>query len=360
MATGAPQSLAMDETDGSTHFASGVRRDRWILIGVAAIFTVFIALLASKGINGLRPSNYLGNLAVYAATLFLFVLPFGARELLRDRPDRPIAYLQDLAARNRVGARFMSGLPMLLALILYMPAFSAMKSAIPLFNTYGWDQFWIQADIAIHGTDPWRILQPVLGYPYVTSAISLAYHAWIMLIYAGGVFFCFFVSDERLRHRYFIAYFGIWTIIGVVFATMFASVGPCFLDLIAGDHHFDDLMAYLYEANTVAPVLVLDVQEQLLYWHLTGSHGLGRGITAMPSMHVAMALLFALAIRQYSRRLGYVFFAFFLVIMIASVHLSYHYAVDGYVSIIATLAIWKISAFLAGKPAPRRKSNLAA
>ena len=107
---------------------------------------------------------YLGGLALMA----LFVI---GRMLYRERPQSPIRFLAALAANPGWVRRFAQGLPMLLALIVFMPAFSAMKSAIGRFHPYAWDPTWIALDHAIHGRDPWRLLQPVLGYPIVTSAL---------------------------------------------------------------------------------------------------------------------------------------------------------------------------------------------
>ncbi|HMO69504.1 MAG TPA: phosphatase PAP2 family protein [Novosphingobium sp.] len=109
-------------------------------------------------------------------------------------------------------------------------------------------------------------------------------------------------------------------------------------------------MAYLKEADRQFPVLVLDVQQLLLFWHFSGEHGLGRGITAMPSMHVGLAFLFFLAMRHQGRIAAWAFGAFFVVIALASVHLGYHYAVDGYVSMALTGAIWWAAKRLVGQP----------
>lgn len=240
--------------------------------------------------------------------------------------------------------------------MIFMPGFSAMKSAIPLFNDYDWDQSFIDLDIALHGRDPWRILQPMLGHPLVTSAISVAYHLWILLIYAGTIYFALYVKDRQLRVRYFAAFFGIWTINGVILATLMASVGPCFLEPLIGNAHYAEQMAYLAKANETYPVMVIDVQQQLIAWHASGSHGLGRGISAMPSMHVALAFLFFLAIRQVNHTLGVLFFIFFVTILIGSVHLAYHYAVDGYVAILITAIVWSVCGALF-RPAAHHAAN---
>lgn len=328
-------------------FRRGASADRYILASVALIWVALLALLASKGVNGLRISAYASNLGLYLATLALFLSAVVLILLLRHKPDRPIHFLTRSFEASDLGARFARGAPMLLALVLFMPAFSAMKSAIPLFNAYSWDRTWIDMDYAIHGTDPWRLLNVVFGHPLITSLLSALYHLWILLIYAGGLWFCLFDKAPLLRAKYFIAYFGIWLAIGVAMATSLASVGPCFVAHFMGDHRFDEQMAYLRAANEQYPVLVLRVQDELIAWHESGSRGLGRGITAMPSMHVALAFLFFLAIRRISRQAGLIFGLFAVVILIGSVHLAYHYAVDGYVAIAVTWLIWALSGPLA-------------
>lgn len=319
------------------------------------VWAIFIAALALKGINGVRIPAYASNLGLYFAVVALFLAAAVLVLLLRHRPDRPFSFLGRAFIASNLGPRFARGAPMLLTLVLFMPAFSAMKSAIPLFNAYRWDDTWITLDRAIHGTDPWRLLNVIFGYPAITSLLSVLYHLWILLIYAGGLWFCFLDKDPQLRARYFIAYFGAWTIIGVAMAISFASVGPCFLAHFIGDHRFDEQMAYLRAANERYPVLVLPVQDELLAWHRSGDHGLGRGITAMPSMHVSLAFLFFLAVRRASRLAAWSFGLFVVVVLIGSVHLAYHYAIDGYVAIAVTWLIWTAAEPLA--KIARRRAN---
>jgi len=340
-------------------FRQALAEDGPIVAGLVAVWLCLLLLLASQGVSGLRPSAYAANLLLYLITLCVMAVFIFVGLLFRARPKSPIRFLLGLIANCDWIAVVARGLPMLAAVVVLMPAFSAMKSSIPLFNAYGWDHTWVAIDRAIHGTDPWRLLQPVLGFPIVTSLLSVAYHAWLFLVYAGSIYFCFLAKDRELRARYFIGYFAIWTVVGVAMAIGFASVGPCFLAPVFGDHRFDQQMAYLRMANEHYPVFVLAVQDQLLAWHQQGNHGLATGISAMPSMHVSMALLFALSISKVSRVAGACAWIFVGTIFVASVHLAYHYAVDGYVAAAATLAIWALAKPLAqvATRAPKQPSE---
>lgn len=324
-------------------FRQALAEDGPIIAGLALVCLGMVVLLAAKGVNGVDLSSFAHNLLLYLVALAVVAVIVMGSLLYRARPASPIGFLIALAARPDWARRLARGIPMLLALLMLMPVFSAVKSAIPVFNAYSWDSTWISADRTIHGMDAWRLLQPVLGIPIVTSLLSYAYHAWFALIFLGGVYFCFFANDRELRAQYFIGFFAIWIVIGLGLATAFSSVGPCFLTAIVGDHSFDAQMAYLRMANEHYPVLVLPVQDMLLERHLQGDHGLGSGISAMPSLHVGMALLFALAMWRVSKPVGIAAFAFVAVILVGSVHLAYHYAVDGYLAIVATAAIWALA-----------------
>ena len=321
-----------------------------VLMLVGIIFAVCSTTLFWIGVNPFRPSSYLSNLVLYTICWGGFELYPFVRRLFIDRPESPFRFLAQYAP-SRLPI-LIHGLPLVIALVVFMPMFSAMKSAIPLFTQYTWDQTFIYADRVLFGTDPWRILQPVLGHPIITSAISLAYHGWFLLIYAGCTYFAAYVTDEALRRRFFLCFFGTWTICGIAMAIGFASVGPCFTYPLLGIHTFDAQMEYLHRANDRFPILVLQVQARLLAWHQSGQHGLGRGITAMPSMHVALATLFWLAVRHVSKRAGYFFAVFLAVIFIGSVHLAYHYAVDGIVAAGVTIALWQLGRLLGREPAP--------
>ena len=84
-------------------------------------------------------------------------------------------------------------------------------------------------------------------------------------------------------------------------------------------------------------------------WAADGSNGIGRGISAMPSMHLSIATVFALLGWKISRFWGMAGIIFLVLILLGSVHLGYHYAVDGYAAILATVGIWWLSGILVSK-----------
>lgn len=321
------------------------RREDLVLLALAlAIVAVTRVVLSAHGVEQVGAWVYVANTQLYLYSIVLVMLlrvVFGPLRISRRSVSFDISQFSLEDEARRIVASLMA----ILALSTFMVNFSSFKSSIEVLNAFAWDQTFITLDRAIHGGDPWRLLQPLLGHPGVTRMLSGAYHLWFLLIYIGPVWFAIFQKDRVLRLRFFLAYFLTWTICGMVLATVLSSVGPCFVQPLLGNPYFAEQMAYLHAVDEVSPLFVIEIQQRLLEWHEFGRNGLGHGITAMPSMHVALAVVYALAMGKVSKPLGWLFGAFAVVIGVASVHLAYHYAVDGYLAAIVTLAIW-----LATKP----------
>ena len=331
----------------------GFRLDAVPLATASTFIFLALALLAANGINGFNVLSMISYCQLILISVGLCILLNWGWRLIKTRPSSPIRFSLDYAnevfGSRRVG-RF---IPVIIAVSVFIPVFSAMKGSMSRLVTYSWDGFFIDADRLIHGQDVWRILQPVFGFPIITSGLSFAYHLWLVLVVASTIFFIFRAGDVQLRRQWLTSYFLCWALIGTVMAMLFASVGPCFLDPILHRNDFTPLMDYLRDADRQWPVWVIQVQERLLDQYQGKSTALGAGITAMPSMHVSMALLFWLGLRGLSRWLSALFLIFLILILIGSVHLGYHYAVDGYVAIIATLAIWKFAGWLVARFEPQ-------
>lgn len=280
---------------------------------------------------------------IYTAAIGWFFFDIIYR-LIRERPDRPLAWAKNRYFTSSSLAALIASVPVLAMCAILIPVFSSLKAMIPLFTQFDWDATFIAWERSLlFGNDAWQVMQPVLGYPLVTAAIAVSYHIWVLLLYLGVTVVALSGSvNDDLRRRFFLSYALAWSLVGGLLATLLASVGPVFAEPILGIPDFAAQMEYLRWANQQVPVMTIPVQDMLLESYTTKDNGLGRGISAMPSMHVAVCVLFWLTAREVSKTAGRIFFWFMVLIWIGSVHLAYHYALDGLVSLAAIWGIWKL------------------
>jgi len=240
----------------------------------------------------------------------------------------------------------------MLILPLFGATFSNLKVLIPAIVPFSWDPTLSEWDRLLHGGYyPWQILQPLLGHPYVTSFINAVYHLWFFLAYGVVCWQIASTDRPRLRMQYLLTFVLIWAVIGNIAALLLSSAGPVYYGRITGlTDPYAPLMTYLQHASTIAPVPALQVQDML--WSLYQSQGLalGGGISAMPSLHVAIAVSFVLLGRAIDRRLAIAFAVFAGLIFLGSIHLGWHYAIDGYAAILGAWLIWRAVGWILGRP----------
>ncbi|MCB2045174.1 MAG: phosphatase PAP2 family protein [Rhodobiaceae bacterium] len=315
-----------------------------IYAAAALLCALCLALAASRGIF-FGIDGVVSNAGIFLASVAVMLIGDLSIQLYRYRPPSPLTFALARYGSRTNRTRMLAALPLAIVCVVLMPFFSAFKAMIPLFNNYSWDATFIALDRALFfGRDAWEVFQPLLGFPAVTALLAFFYHLWMLLLYPGVIFMAWYGIDRDIRRRFFLSYVLAWSFVGGLVATIFASVGPCFLAPIMSDNSFAAQMAYLEAANSQFPIMTLDVQHMLLDRYHEGANGLGSGITAMPSMHIAIAFLYWLTMRHVSKAAGRFFLGFMVIIWIGSVHLAYHYFVDGLVSIICVAALWKASA----------------
>ena len=268
--------------------------------------------------------------------------------MIRVRPQRLTAHLAGDVRQFVSFERLATGLPVFLLFPFFGSAFSYFRIYIPSFKPFNWDPTFAEWDKALHGgVYPWEWLQPVLGHPYVTTILNGFYHLWFAVMFGVVLWQMGSLKRPRLRMQFFLTFVLLWALLGNVVATLLSSAGPVFYGRVTGlPDPFVPLMSYLHAANEIAPVWALNVQD--LLWDSYARYGLAiiGGMTAMPSMHIATCTSFTLVAFGVNRKLGYLFAAFTAIVQIGSVHLGWHYAIDGYVAAIGTVLIWLMVGWL--------------
>ena len=183
----------------------------------------------------------------------------------------------------------------------------------------------------------------------VTVAIAEAYSFPWYALFLLMQFWYTFSSDPR-RQQFLVSNLLIWILLGNGLAAAFASVGPCYYGrIVDGPDPFAAQMDYLTAVADSHRLVSAMAQEYLWTSYQSDFLRLGSGISAMPSMHLAIGTLMALWMWGGGRFLRIVGVCYLVLLQLGSVHLAWHYAIDGYVSILSTLLIWWIVGWALGK-----------
>ncbi|PZV36515.1 phosphatase PAP2 family protein [Mesorhizobium kowhaii] len=196
----------------------------------------------------------------------------------------------------------------------------------------------------IHFGQPWRHLHAVVP-GWIASVLGLCYGPLWFAQWFGFVLLAAFLPNDRLRIRYLFSFAATLLLLGTVLRAAGASAGPIFYDRMFGGDRFADLTAAL--ASIPSGAMTLGTSDYLYASYTDNSAVFGVGISAMPSIHVAMAFLNALFLSSLNRRLGIVGWTYAASILFGSVYFGWHYALDGYVSIVGVLLIWRWASHLA-------------
>jgi hypothetical protein len=243
---------------------------------------------------------------------------------------------------------------------LTFPLFGMFKQVVLPLRGFLWDRSLAHIGRMLLGVSPWQVTHSVFGSLPATRFLDSIYSLWLILIFAFPMVVAVVFGDPRVRFRLIFSWFAAWVVIGTLAAWVFASAGPVYFNALVGhDANYAALQLRLAGLEHLAeaqgrPIAALEFQPILLNAFRLRDYAPAGGISAMPSMHVALATLLVIGGFQHNRLWGALLATYALLIWIASIHFGWHYFIDGPVAALMMLGLWRASAPLAARlyPAP--------
>ena len=254
---------------------------------------------------------------VWSATSLLWIIWQHLRHPGRAR--------QILTVQRTAGALLVIGV-----VAPFQSTFQSLKVAIPGFP---WDEQLSRFDIALHTAPPWTLWLPDAGRLRV---IDHVYSSWYVFVFLF-VTWVSWTGRRYLRARALASTVLLWALGGTLLAWLFASAGPCYYHLVSDSPNpYTGLLERLSDVELFAT----NAQAALWRFKVEDTYSPFAGISAMPSMHVAMVVLAAMVLWRRSKPLGMVCWVYAAGIQIGSVVLGWHYAIDGYAGALLALGCW--------------------
>jgi hypothetical protein len=269
---------------------------------------------------GIAPAPFVGTYLLLAFGALAVTLAVRLA-LRRDRPRPTWMSIITATALTGLGAS------------LFLP----LKTAIPKEIPFWLDQPLMLAERQLFGADPWLPLDHWIGWSAVP--VDHLYALWLPV--QGLVLFIVMLEPpSRAKSRALIAYSLAWFLLGVAAATLFSSAGPLFYDRLFGGGEFAAMRETLTSRGAW-----LALAESDKMWAATGSDPTSfvTGISAFPSMHVAISMWIYLTARALAPRAAIVALGYSAIVWIASVQLGWHYAADGLGGAAGMIALWALA-----------------
>lgn len=321
-----------------------IRADLPIYLAIL-VYTIF-ALVLLEFVDG----RHMAAHALYPkqwATMFLFLMPVialaveGIYVVHRFDKRRTLAFRR-VYSTQRIGC-MLSGMALLMGMMVFQGSFTSIKNVLPLLNDgFPYDVIHADIDAFIHfGADPWLPLHWLAGNELAKTLIEWNYNVLWFVFCFGALFFVVTSPQARsVRTRYIVMFMLVWVVCGNILAGLFLSAGPAFYGLVTGDNSRFGEMLFFLAGGGESSGTAYSFQKYLWSLHESEKAGFGSGISAFPSVHVALITMNAFFAAEFSRRLGLIAFAYTSLIVASSIYLGWHYAIDGYASILAVSALY--------------------
>ena len=322
------------------------------------LYAVALLTLALAAFVGSRTGNQIdfaaiGGFGRVLGTLFLLtgiaVVAIKAAHLVfAEKATKPWAALLNWMRDGLLDDdRALNAIHTIVAANIFVVGFGVLKGAIGILQPFHWDAALMAFDRTLHfGNLPHEWLGALPTNSVAVGLLDSAYNLWYFILLSALLVAGFHAGHRSLtvspHRRFLLAFLLTWLVGGVFVALGFSSAGPCYYALVGAGEVYASLMANLNAVNAVRPLVALETQS-ILWNGYVGLRDGSVGIAAFPSMHVATAVLIALyaSTRSVAAALGG--WAFAAIIMLGSVVLGWHYAVDGYAGGAIAAGLWWVA-----------------
>ena len=311
-------------------------------LGLAALL-----LMPLAGYHSIPP--YFGrflNWMNYMVVGGLLLLMWQVFRLWRSGAERPLAELKRmiLSSRGAIGAALAGAMLAGIDMLFFM----WIKPELTAVSPFWADRAFADIDHFIFRTDPWRLFR---GLDLTAHASAYSFF-WAVAIMATVVWLLA-QKPSQARSASLLAYFAIWSVFGTIGQLLLSSAGPLFYQRVGLGVRFAELTA------SVPPVTHI-VSEYLWKMHTDGLLGVGAGISAMPSLHIATVAWIYLVFRALRSRFAPLAALFAIYMWAMSVALGWHYAIDGIVGAAGAIGCcWASAKWLGRSRDPVRTDAVA-
>lgn len=317
------------------------REFRWMMPALAIVaveYGVALAIGLMAGFKFALPTATYALLTsvIAASTLILILLARLAYYALTSEQHPTRRLMTDI----QLHATWLFSITFAFILIgLQIAALTWLKTMLPIAGGFWADPLLAESEKALLGRDAWVITHTLFGGS--AAWIDRLYVTWtpvklltlILLILA---------PLSVARARALLSYFLIMATVSLG-QYLLPSGGPVFYERLG--------LGSRFRALPIEP-WVATARDYLWADYLHPHSAIGAGISAMPSLHVAIALWVALVLRTYLRQLQWLGWAWFTATFIGSIHLGWHYALDSIAGSLIALIAWRAAKRITSSQAP--------
>lgn len=301
----------------------------WI-IGVQVVFVLLLAAVSTRPIPFEFSRPMAAAMIIWVVGAFNLIITSFLLSLKGPRPMRASVAL--MRSEWRIPVRAFEW-AVLLGLAIALHGWA--KSMIPHVTSYWADPVLAEADAFLFGQDPW----PLFRSDLLKTVYAKAYVGWFAITFGFMGLLAFSKRDHGLLfNSYLVSLIGG----GTVGQYLLPSAGPIFYERIGLGTRFAELVA------TNDPTYGR-FADYLWHFYAEGSANLGTGISAMPSMHVTLAVWTVLAAHTLWKRLTIPAAVYALLIWCASIASGWHYALDGIVGAAIAIGSFRLCQAIAAR-----------